>query len=141
MQQSRIRPHVQKKREREIGAGGRYFELDVRNRFLMLLVYYRLYITYALSSFLFYLDQNIVCRYIQKIEGLIRQCVPVPQKIYKITKRLKTPEEVEEYFPGFIAFIDCTEQQIQSRPEDKRRRKIYYSSGKKKNILRSRISL
>ncbi len=29
-----------------------------------------------------------------------------------ITKRLKTPEEVEQYFPGFLAFIDCTEQQI-----------------------------
>ena len=63
---------------------------------------------------------------------MIRQCVPIPQKTYNITKRLKTPEEVEQYFPGFIAFTDCTEQQIQSRPEDKRRRKEYYSLGKKK---------
>jgi len=35
------------------------------------------------------------------------------ENIYRITKRLKTPEKVEEYFPGFIAFIDSTEQQQQ----------------------------
>ena len=73
----------------------------------MILVYYRLYITYTLAGFLFDLDQSNICRDIQKIEGLIRQCVPIPQKIYKITKRLKTPaEEIEKYFPGFLAFTD-----------------------------------
>ncbi len=54
---------------------------------------------------------------------MIRQCVPIPQKIYKITKRLKTPEEVETYFPGFLAFIDSTEQQIPRPAVDKRRKK------------------
>jgi hypothetical protein len=53
-----------------------------------------------------------VCRDIQKIENLIRQCVQIPQKIYNVTKRLKTPKEVEEYFPGFLSFIDSIEQQI-----------------------------
>ncbi len=62
------------------------------------------------------------CRDIQKIEKLIRECVPIPQKIYGITKRLKTTEEVEQYFPGFLAFIDSTEQQI-PRPVDKRKKK------------------
>ena len=103
---------------------GRYFKLDVKNRFLMLLVYYRLYITYTLAGFLFDLDQSNVYRDIQKIEGLIRKCLPIPQKIYKLTKRLQTPEEVEQYFPGFLAFIDCTEQQI-PRPVNNRRRKAY----------------
>jgi hypothetical protein len=36
--------------------------------------------------------------------------LPIPQKIYKITKRLRTPDEVEQYFPaGFLAFIDATQ--------------------------------
>ena len=48
-----------------------------------------------------------------------------------MTKRLKTPEEVEKYFPGFLSFVDSTEQQI-PRPVDKDRRKMYYSLGKKK---------
>ena len=82
-------------RKREIGAG-RPFKLDLENRFLMLLVYYRLYITYTLAGFLFDLDQSNICRDIQKIEKLIRQCLPIPQKIYNITKRLKTPEEEVE---------------------------------------------
>jgi hypothetical protein len=62
-----------------------------------------------------------------KIESLIGQCIPIPQKIYKITKRLQTPDEVEQYFPGFLAFIDSTEQQQIPRPVDNKRRKVYYS--------------
>ena len=119
-----------KDRERDIGAG-RHFKLDVKNRFLMLLVYYRLYITYTLAGFLFDLDQSNICRDIQKIDSLVRECVPIPQKTYNKTKRLKTPGEVEKYFPGFLAFTDCTEQQI-PRPEDKRRRKAYYSGQEEK---------
>ncbi|MFL6327260.1 MAG: transposase family protein [Nitrososphaeraceae archaeon] len=50
-----------RKRVRDMGAGSRPFKLNVRERFLMLLVYYRLYITYTLSGFLFDLDQSNVC--------------------------------------------------------------------------------
>jgi hypothetical protein len=125
-------------RKRKIGAIGRLFKLDVRDKFVMLLVYYRLYITYTLAGFLFDLDQSNVCRDIQKIEGLIRECMPIPQKIYLITRRLKTPEEVEKYFPGFIAFTDCTEQQI-PRPVDKERRKMYYSGKKKRHTVKNQI--
>ncbi len=118
-------------RERRIGAVGRHFNLNLKDKFLMLLAYYRLYITYTLIGFLFDLDQSNICRDIQKIEGLIRQCIPIPQKTYQITKRLKTPGEVERYFPGFMAFTDYTEQQI-PRPVDKNRRKIFYSGKKEK---------
>jgi hypothetical protein len=126
-----------KDRERNIGAG-RPFKLDLKNRSIMLLVYYRLYITYTLTGFLFDLDQSNICRDIQKIEGLIRLCVPIPQKTYPITKRLQTPEEVEQYFPGFLAFIDSTEQQI-PRPIDNKRRKIYYSGKKKKHTVKNQL--
>jgi hypothetical protein len=55
-------------RKRDIGAVGRHFTLDTRDRFLMLLVYYRLYITYTLTGFLFDLDPSNIYRDIQKIE-------------------------------------------------------------------------
>ena len=126
-----------KYRKRDIGAG-RHFTLDTRDRFLMLLVYYRLYITYTLAGFLFDLYQSNICRDIQKIESLIRKCVPIPQKIYNKTKRLRTAEDVEKYFPGFLAFTDCTEQQIQ-RPVDKRRRKAYYSGKKKTHTVKNQL--
>jgi DDE superfamily endonuclease len=127
-----------KNRKRSIGAG-RPFKLDIRDRFLMLLVYYRLYITYTLAGFLFDLDQSNICRDIQKIEKLIRRCLPIPQKIYNITKnRLRTPEEVEQYFPGFLSFIDSTEQQI-PRPVNKRKRKAYYSGKKKRHAVKTQL--
>jgi hypothetical protein len=58
-----------KNRKRSIGAG-RPFKLDIKDRFLMLLVYNRLYITYTLAvDFLFDLDQQSnIYRDIQKIE-------------------------------------------------------------------------
>jgi hypothetical protein len=126
-----------KDRGRDIGAG-RPFKLDLENRFLLLLVYYRLYITYTLAGFLFNLDQSNICRDIQKIEKLIRECVPIPQKIFKKTKRLRNLEEVEQYFPGFLAFIDCTEQQI-PRPIDNNNRKMYYSGKKKRHIVKTQL--
>ena len=124
-----------RRRERDIGAGRR-FKLIVKDRVIMVLVYYRLYITYTLMDFLFGLDQSNVCRDIEKIEGLIRQCLPLPQKIYDVTKRLKTKEEVEEYFPGFMAFTDCTEQPI-PRPKNKKKRKLYYSGKRKKHTVKN----
>jgi len=87
-----------------------------------------------LADFLFDLDQSNICRDIQKIEKLIRKCVLIPQELYNITKRLKTLEEVEKYFPGFMAFIDCTEQQQIPRPIDNKRCKVFYSGKKKMHL-------
>lgn len=125
----------ERRRERTVGAG-RHFKLLVKDRVIMVLVYYRLYITYTLMEFLFGLDQSNVCRDIQKIERLIRSCLPIPQKLYKVTRRLKTKEEVEAYFPGFMAFTDCTEQPI-PRPKNRKRKSKFYSGKKKKHTVKN----
>jgi len=66
---------------------------------MLLVVYYRLYITYTLSRFLFDLDQSNVCRSISMFEPLIKECIPLPKKLYKRTRRRdRTIDEVEEYF-------------------------------------------
>jgi hypothetical protein len=70
---------------------------------------------------------------------MIRKCVPIPQKIYKITRRLKSPQEVEQYFLGFMAFIDSTEQQQIPRPVDNNKSCII--PARRKDILLSRIRL
>ena len=67
MKYSVYHPKRKDVRERRVGAG-RPFKLDVKDRFIMLIVYYRLYITYTLAGFLFDLDQSNICRDIQKIE-------------------------------------------------------------------------
>ena len=124
-----------KRRIRNIGAG-RPFDLKVRDRFVMLLVYYKLYITYTLSGFLFNLDQSNVCIDISILEPLIERCIPLPKKLYRRTRRLRTIGEVEEYFPGFKAFVDSTEQEI-PRPKNKKKRKNYYSGKKKKHTVKN----
>ena len=124
-----------RKRKRDVGAG-RPFKLKVKERFVMLLVYYRLYITYTLSGFLFDLDQSNVYRDISMLEPLIKLCVPLPKKLYKRTRRARTIDEVEEYFPGFKAFVDSTEQEI-PRPKNKKRRKSYYSGRRKKHTVKT----
>jgi len=64
-----------RKRQRDVGAG-RPFKLNTKERLLMLPVYYRLYITYTLSGFLFDLDQSNVCRDISMLEPLVKLCIP-----------------------------------------------------------------
>ncbi len=55
-----LKETVAKMENEKQGTIGRPFKLDVKNRFLVLLIYYRLYITYALSGFLLDLDQSNV---------------------------------------------------------------------------------
>ena len=80
-----------KERTRSIGAG-RHFKHSVKDRFLMLLVYYKLYITNSLSGFLFDLDQSNVHRDIRYMEPVVKSCMPLPQKLYNITRRLRNVE-------------------------------------------------
>ena len=128
-----------KKRQRDVGAG-RPFKLIVRERFLMLLIYYRLYITFTLSGFLFDLDQSNVCRDLSILEPLVKECIPLPKKLYKRTRRrARTIDEVEENFPGFKAFIDTTEQEI-PRPTKNKSKKMtttFYSGKKKKHTVKT----
>ena len=70
------------------------------------------------------------------MEPLVSSCIPLPQKLYNLTRRLRTVKEVELYFPGFKVFIDSTEQEIQ-RPKNKIKRKNYYSGKRKKHTVKT----
>ena len=126
-----------KDRQRAIGAG-RPFSLDLRNRLLMLLVYYRMYTTCVLTSFLFGIDAGNVCRDIKMLEPLVKKCIPLPQKIHKKIKKIGKVEELEKLFPELLAIVDATEQEI-PRPKNKRRRKNYYSGKKKRHTVKTQI--
>ena len=66
------------------------------------------------------------------------------KKLYKRTKRrARTIDEVEEeYFPGFKAFIDSSEQEI-PRPKNKRKEKeeLLLWQKEERNILLSRHNI
>ena len=46
------------------------------------------------------------------MEPLVSSCIPLPQKLYNLTRRLRTLQEVGIYFSRFKAFIDSTEQEF-----------------------------
>jgi len=126
-------------RKRRIGAG-RPFKLPLKDRLLMLLMYYRLYITSTLTGFLFDLDQSNVLKNMRVLEPLVKECIPIPKKLYERAERAKTVEEVEDYFPGFKAFIDATEQEI-PRPKNKRKRRSHYSGKMRRHAVKVQLTV
>ena len=128
-----------RRRKREVGAG-HPFKLSLDDRLLMLLFYYRTYVTSVLLGFIFNLDQSNVLKDIRMLEPLVKESVPLPQKLYQMARRARTPEEVEKFFPGFRAFIDATEQEI-PRPKDSRKRKSHYSGKRKRHTVKTQLTV
>jgi hypothetical protein len=128
------------KRKNEIG-GGRPFKLELEDRLLVLLVYYRLYVTSTLAGFLFDVDHSTVLRDTHMLEPLVRDCLPLPKKIQRLTRRLRTIEEVEEFFPGVKAFIDSTEQEIPRPKKDAKKRKTHYSGKKRRHTVKTQLTV
>jgi hypothetical protein len=139
-EERRLSRDGKKKRKREVGAG-RPFSLSLRDRLVMLLVYYRLYTTCTLLGYLFDLDETNVLRDIRYLEPAVRECLPLPKKVHQITRRLRTIEEVEKFFPGFKAFIDATEQEIPRPKKDTRKRKTHYSGKRKRHTVKTQLTV
>ena len=67
-------------RQRGIGAGRR-FSLNLRNRVLLLLFYYRTYATQDVAAEVFGVGQAAVSHSIEQIAPIVRQCVVVATMI------------------------------------------------------------
>lgn len=126
-------------RKRKVGAG-HPFKLRLKDRLLMLLMYYRLYVTSTLLAFLFDLGQTNVLKNIRMLEPLVSEVLPLPKKVHQKARRLRTLDEIKELFPGFKAFLDATEQEI-PRPKNKRKRKTHYSGKKKRHTVKTQITV
>ena len=105
---------------------GRNYTLDLSDMFLMLLLYYRSYMTQVFVGYLFGIDDSRVCRIIRRLEPILARVMAI-QKCKKLSK-----EEVESLI------IDATEQPME-RP--KRRQKPYYSGKKKRHTLKTEIRI
>ena len=68
---------------------------------------------------IFDLDKSNVMRGIKYLEPAVKCSIPIPTKKYADSKKLKTIQELQQFFPELIAITDGTEQQI-PRPKDKR---------------------
>jgi len=126
-------------RKRKVGAG-HPFKLQLQERLLMFLFYYRLYTSSTLTGFLFDLDQSNVLKDIRKLEPLLKEVLPIPKKLHDKARRLQTLQEIEAMFPEFKAFLDATEQEI-PRPKNKLKRKTHYSGKKKRHTVKTQLTV
>lgn len=113
-----------KGRKREIG-GGRKFSLELEDRFLLLLLYYRTYVTYAFLGFLFGIHESSPGRLFKPLEPLLAD-------IFRIPERRIVMDENEI----MAAFFDGTEQPT-NRP--KRRQRKWYSGKKKRHTIKHQV--
>jgi len=114
----------QRQRQRKIG-GGNSFSLSIKDRFLLLLVFYRTYSTYAFLGFLFGLDESNVGRNIKPLEPLLAGIFRIPEKKIEMEA-----DEIEKLF------FDASEQ-AKERPQKKQKRD--YSGKKKQHTCKYQI--
>ena len=90
----------------------------LEDHFLIMLIYYRCYITQEFLGFFYNVNKSAICRAIKRIEKLVRPLIGVERK----------PNISREEAEALI--VDCTEQPIQRPAADAKQREHY--SGKKK---------
>ena len=130
---------LSKNRERGIGAGHK-FDHTIKDRILMLLMYYRMYTTYDMLGMVFDLDKSNVMRNIRYLEPAVKSSIPIPAKKYVNSKKISNIVQLQEFFPELITITDGTEQQI-PRPKNKHKRKTHYSGKKKKYTVQNQITI
>ena len=97
---------------------------SLEDEVLLLLIYYRFYVSFKFLEMLFDLDESNICRHIKRLE-------PMLADVIKISKnRELTQSDLE------IILIDATEIQIQ-RPSKKQ--KEFYSGKKKRHMMKFEI--
>lgn len=140
-------------RLRSRGAGHK-FNLDLPERLLMSLMYFRLYVTQTLLGYLFDLDASNVNREINgRMLAVLPEVLPVPARDEPLSnlaasgdgskskrgKKISTLEDLLEKHPEFKEIlIDATEQEL-PKPKDKGRRKELYSGKRKRHTAKMQV--
>lgn len=113
-----------KGRKREIG-GGRKFSLELEDRFLLLLLYYRTYVTYPFLGFIFAIHESSPGRLFKPLEPLLADIFRIPERRIEMSA-----DEI------MAAFFDGTEQPT-NRPKCGQRK--WYSGKKKRHTIKHQV--
>src|SRR3954463_6591104 len=111
-------------RKRKPGAGRKH-ALDLSDRLLMLLIYYRTYVSHAFLGFLFGLDDSAVCRNINPLQPLLAGIFRIPERRIELAE-----DEIRELF------FDATERPTR-RPSEGQRE--FYSGKKKRHTIKTQV--
>jgi DDE superfamily endonuclease/Helix-turn-helix of DDE superfamily endonuclease len=111
--------------QRSKSKSGRPWEVGgLEDHLLIMLLYYRCYVTQEFLGFFYQVDRSVICRAIQRIETHVKPAFAVRRKP-KISR-----QEAE------ALIIDCTEQPIQ-RPRDNATQEEHYSGKRKCHTLKT----
>ena len=86
-----------------VGQGSK-FKLSLRDRVIMFLCYYKMYITEELCGFLFDINQSNVNRNIKRLEPLMERCLPTPKKNEEKDQKNRESGGTREDVPRFESF-------------------------------------
>jgi len=111
-------------RRRRPGAGRKH-ALDLADRLLMLLIYYRTYTTHAFLGFLFGVDDSAVGRNINPLQPLLAGIFRIPERRIRLD-----PEEMRELF------FDATERPTRRPTEGQR---AFYSGKKRRHTIKNQV--
>lgn len=111
-------------RQRKPGAG-RKAKLLLTDRLLLVLLYYRTYVTQEFVGFLFGVDKGTVSRNVHELSLCMAGVFRIPEKKVRID-----PDDLE------AVFVDATEQPVH-RPKRKQRRS--YSGKKKRHTVKHQV--
>jgi hypothetical protein len=137
-------------RIRSIG-GGKSYANSLPDRLLMLLLYYRLYLTQDFMTLLFKAqNKSVISRSINNVKEALSSVLPLPARLKsaiidlaekggKKPKRIDNVVDFIKAYPELAILIDGKEQPI-NRPKDKLKRKSQYSGKKKKHTLKQLIT-
>ena len=124
-------------RKRQIGAGNKYKLATLEQKVFILLLYYRLYLTYEFLELLVGIHNSNLSRLVRRLEPLLAN--QLQPRLPHLKKRIGSLKEFQQTHPELTDLIvDATEQKIQ-RPGGKKRQKKYYSGKKKQHTLKTQI--
>jgi hypothetical protein len=123
-QEADARKKARPGRRRKPGAGRKH-ALSLADRLLMLLIYYRTYVSHAFLGFLFSVDDSAVGRNINPLSPLLAGIFRIPERRIELQ-----PDEIKELF------FDATER---PRGRPKRGQRRYYSGKKKRHTLKAQV--
>jgi len=135
---------TKQKRQRRIG-GGSPFAHELSDQLLMLLIYYRLYLTQEFLTLLFkHQHKSSISRNITRMRQLFEKVLPTHHraraKVLRLAtkeaarrkKRIGSVEEFKEAYPELSFIIDGVEQE-KRKPQNKEKRKSDYSKKKSRH--------
>ena len=125
-------------RQRVVGGGGQYKLRCFKDKLLVPLMYYRLYLTYELLSWMFGVDVSNLNRLVHRLEPVLAKYLN-PQPPTPLKRRIRNWEEFQNAYPELTeVVIDGTEQGTQ-RPSGQKRQKPYYSNKRKRHTIKTQI--